>query len=58
MNKELSFGKKEEFSGFCNMCGLPLYDDKGCPKYHIKKAPRIKKYSGKSKTPYGKYESR
>ncbi len=47
----LIFGQKKEFSGHCPICGLALYDDNGCPKYHkIKKAPKRGRFSGESKS--------
>jgi len=55
----IEFGQKEEFVGFCPVCGLPLLVDGKCKKYHrVVKKERIGRYSGKSKTPYGKYEDR
>lgn len=55
----LVFAQKEEFNGFCPICGLALYDDKGCPKYHkLKKAPKRGRFSGKSvsKNRFNEYE--
>ncbi len=47
----LIFGQEKEMKGFCPICGLPIYDDKGCPKYHkIKKAPKRGRFSGPSKS--------
>jgi len=43
-------GQKEEFVGFCPICGLPLLADGNCKKYHIKKLPKRGRYSGKSKS--------
>jgi len=50
------FGQDKKHTGFCPICGLALYDDQGCPKYHKVKKERIGRYSGQSKRPYGKYE--
>jgi hypothetical protein len=44
----IKFGEKEEFVGFCPVCGLPLLADGKCKKYHKIRAERIKRYSGKS----------
>ncbi len=52
------FGQEEKFIGYCTVCGLPLLGDGKCKKYHIKKAPKRGRFSGKSQTPYGKYEDR
>jgi len=41
----------DNFKGYCPVCGLPLNIDGACLKYHIKKAPKRKRYSGKSKSP-------
>lgn len=46
------FGQKEVFNGFCPICGLPLLPDGKCKKYHKIRPPRIKKYSGKSKSEF------
>jgi len=54
----IKFGQKEEFVGFCPVCGLPLLADGKCKKYHKAKKERIGCYSGQSKTPYGEYEDR
>ncbi len=56
---DIVFGIDREMDQFCPVCGLIIYKgDKGCRKYHIKKAPKRGRFSGKSQTPYGKYEDR
>jgi hypothetical protein len=54
----IKFGQDKVFTKFCPLCGLALYDDNACPKYHkaVKKVVQ-KKYSGKSKSEnaFGKY---
>jgi len=47
----IEFGK-DEFYGFCKVCGLPLLADGHCKRYHIKKAPKRKRYSGKSNSEF------
>jgi hypothetical protein len=47
----MTFGQKEEIKGFCQICGLPLLADGSCKKYHIKKAPKRGRFSGKSNSP-------
>jgi uncharacterized Zn finger protein (UPF0148 family) len=56
----IKFGHTPIQTGHCPQCGLALFDDNSCPKCKYKKAPRErqKKYSGKSKTPYGGYEDK
>ena len=56
-DREVIFGQ-DKFIGFSPVCGLPLMPDGACKKYHRNKRAKIGKYSGKSKTPYGKYEDR
>ena len=51
------FGQDKVFEGYCPVCGLPL-EEGVCRKTHKIRPKRIKKYSGKSKTPYGGYEDR
>jgi hypothetical protein len=51
----LTIAGEKEFVGFCPVCGLPLLLDGKCKKYHKIKTQRIKKYSGKSKTPYTEF---
>ena len=48
----IEFGKKDEFVGFCEVCGLPLLLDGKCKKYHTKKNPRRKRFSGKSNSEF------
>jgi len=48
----IEFGQKKVFKEFCPTCGLPIYEgDKGCRKYHFKKAPKRGRFSGRSKSP-------
>jgi hypothetical protein len=52
------FGADKEFDKWCPVCGRPVYKgDGGCPKLHKIRPPRIKKYSGPSKSEhaFGKY---
>ena len=55
-SKRLVFGQDKVFKNFCPRCGLALFDDGGCPKYHKIKNEKRRKFSGRSKTPYGGYE--
>lgn len=58
----MTFGQKDNIlDRFCPRCGLGLTkSDLTCLRCFNKKPKRvtIKKYSGKSKTPYGEYENR
>jgi len=46
----IKFGQDKVFTKFCPLCGLALYDDNACPKYHKVKKVAQKKYSGRSKS--------
>ena len=53
-----NFGQDKTFERFCPVCGMAIYEgDGGCPKLHKIRPPKIKKYSGKSKSEhaFGKY---
>jgi uncharacterized OB-fold protein len=47
----IEFGKPKILESYCPKCGRPIYEgDKGCPKLHKIRPPKIKRYSGKSKS--------
>lgn len=54
----LTFAPKKVYTTFCPTCGLPLADGEVCGREHKQKKERIGRYSGKSLTPYGRYEDR
>jgi hypothetical protein len=50
MENNINFGE-QPFVGWCQICGLPLLADGSCKKYHIKKALKRGRFSGKSNSP-------